>query len=135
MYLLSAALHTMRNVSWLSNYGLSSDYVEGAEPVISRGAALYCGLLGMNVTIHDALMIHNRAQESSAIMLRPSIFMGRLVVDNTRIEDNASPTMLYLRHVPEWSITFLDCVLIGVVEVTRGTVTSELLRLHGLFRC
>jgi len=120
IYLLSAARHVLGDVEWIGNYGLSSENYIHSDAIVSRGAAVYCGLLGMNISIDGATMLDNVAEEASAISIRSSIFTASLTISNSHIEDSVSETMLKFRHIPQWSITILNSTIWGVVFFSNG---------------
>ena len=133
IYLLSAARHVLSDVEWIGNYGLSSENYIHSDAIVSRGAAVYCGLLGMNISIDGATMLYNVAEEASAISIRSSIFTASLTISNSHIEDSVSETMLKFRHIPQWSITILNSTILGVVFFSNGASVVAVLRIEPTF--
>ena len=68
----------MSDVEWIGNYGLSSENYIHSDAIVSRGAAVYCGLLGMNISIDGATMLDNVAEDS----YKDSTLIMQLLRDN-----------------------------------------------------
>lgn len=125
VYVLSGSPHLFVNCTWRANLGIPADAYDGFPAgVVSRGAALYSGLLSMNVSIEDSLMQDNVASDSSAIAIRPSIFKGALSLLRSTIRDQASLDRglltLKFKYVPQVNLSLIECSVLGAVQVSSS---------------
>ena len=129
VYVLSPVSHWFENCVWLDNKGLPKDSYYGfKQGVTSRGAALYSGLLSINVTFYKCKLINNTGDDSGTISVRPTVFKGTLNVIDSEVDDRMSllngKTTFAFKYIPGTKITFLRSRIIGSAEFSTGSIAD-----------
>ena len=128
VYILSPAPHRFERCQWLDNYGIASDAYQRIFPqgVTSRGAALYAGLLSLDVRLTSCEFVNNTADESGTFSIRPTVSQGKVVFDKCTIDDTApmllGRTTFKWKYIPGIKIWLLFSQVKGTGFFSTGVV-------------
>eukprot|EP00656_Telonema_subtile_P043221 TRINITY_DN49610_c0_g1_i3.p1 TRINITY_DN49610_c0_g1~~TRINITY_DN49610_c0_g1_i3.p1 ORF type:complete len:1026 (-),score=139.17 TRINITY_DN49610_c0_g1_i3:64-3141(-) len=115
VYIFSAGNHRFERCVFQYNAGLQTD-IAGLK-IQSFGAGLYSGSLSTNVQLSACHFLHNSADATTAVGLRPfTFFPGVLLLENCIIANNsANSEVMQIEFVPFMNITVVNSTVSGTL--------------------